>query len=435
MKKLILLIIISIPLLFLKVNDNTFNKKVNFYKPNNKEYVKNQLIIKIKNDNNVKKRINPIAMAFSLEKSFNNRINSVRFDKNTGYLIADTRDEINILKLKKELINQNNIESISLNYYAHITTTYTNDKYFNYQYYLHNTGQIYYPDDELKGKQGADVKVIEAWDWSKGDDVIVAVVDSGVFSTHEDLEAKVLQGYNFVALNYNTEDDNGHGTFVSSIIAANTDNLKGISGIGWNTKILPVKVTDKDGNASYLTVAAGIRFAADNGARIINLSLGGENKSFILEDACEYAFNKGCVIVSSSGNTGTAVLYPAAYDDYCIAVGATNANDEVVNWSNHGNEIDVVAPGEYIFGAYFDPESPNKTTLYAWGSGTSFSAPIVSGEIALLISLKPFLNNNDIMNLIKYTADDINSDRFPGIDEYAGYGRVNLKKLIAPYEF
>ena len=434
MRKIVFLIILALITSFSSFNDIVL-KKVSFYKSNDIKNVKNELIIKLKKNESDLKRINPEFKAMNLEKTFINKVFSVEYDKNTGYLIAKTREDVNLEELKQELIRRNDIEDVSLNYYAHITSVYPNDKYFQYQYYLNNTGQVYYPDKNLKGKNGADVKVLDAWDWSKGDDVIVAVVDSGVFSSHEDIEGKVLQGYNFVSLNYNTEDDNGHGTFVSSIIAANTENLKGISGIGWNTKILPVKVTDKDGNASYLTVAAGIRFAADNGAKVINLSLGGEYKSFILEDACEYAFNKGCVLVCSSGNTGTAVFYPAAYDDYCIAVGASNANDEVVQWSNHGKELDVVAPGDYIFGAYFDTQNPDKKTLYAWGSGTSFSAPIVSGEIALLLSIKPFLTNIDVVNLIKYTADDINGDRFPGIDEYAGYGRVNFEKLLAPYEF
>jgi thermitase len=197
---------------------------------------------------------------------------------------------------------------------------------------------------------------------------------------------------------------------------------------------MPIKVTDGDGYGSYLAISYGMRYAVDNGARVINLSLGGRNSSFILEDACAYCYDNGAVMAASAGNTNTAVGYPAAYDEYCLAVAATDANDERTNWSNYGPQIDVAAPGYFVWGAYYSPDEPDNLNSYTWNSGTSFATPHVSGAAALVMSHKPHLTNTQIMALIKYTADDVNASQHPGIDDYLGYGRINIKTLLGPYE-
>jgi subtilisin family serine protease len=207
-----------------------------------------------------------------------------------------------------------------------------------------------------------------------------------------------------------------------------------MAGVAWNSLIMPVKVMDSDGNGSYLQIAAGIRYAADKGARIINLSVGGKNSSFILEDACKYAYDKDCVIIAASGNISSAVFYPAAYDNYCIAVGATDYNDEYAGFSNFGPSIDVAAPGVAVFGAVYNPKEPDNLKTYGWDSGTSYSAPFVSGAAAILLSYKPTLAVETIRALIMITADDVNKDSYPGVDKFIGYGRINLKRLLSPYE-
>jgi subtilisin family serine protease len=127
---------------------------------------------------------------------------------------------------------------------------------------------------------------------------------------------------------------------VASIAAAETNNSIGMAGVCWQSMIMPIKCFDSLGDGSYLAIAGGIRFAADRGARIINMSFGGESDSFILEDACQYAFSKGCVLIAATGNDGGPVRYPAQYDDYCLAVGASNASDQLADFSNFGSQVD-----------------------------------------------------------------------------------------------
>ena len=193
--------------------------------------------------------------------------------------------------------------------------------------------------------------------------MIIAVVDTGVALNHEDLVNKVVSGYDFVHDQIDAADDNGHGTLVASIAAADSNNSVGGTGVSWMSKIMPVKSFDSSGSGSYLTIAAGIRFAADHGARIINLSFGGASDSFILRDACHYAFERDCVLVAATGNDSGDVLFPASYDEYCIAVGASDARDLIASWSNYGPQVDVVAPGVYIFGALFSPDEPDNFQL------------------------------------------------------------------------
>lgn len=352
-----------------------------------------------------------------------------------GCHIVETREGCDIKVLREKLQKDPMVQEASLNYIASITVEPPDDEYFMYQYALFNYGQVYHPGLEMAGTTGSDIKALDGWEWTTGgEEIIIAVVDSGVASDHEDLVNKVTAGYNFIDDNDNPYDDHGHGTFVASIAAANTNNGVGMAGVSWHAKIMPVKVMSSDGFGSYLVIAAGIRFAADQGAQIINLSIGGVNPSFILEDACQYAFDSGSLVVASTGNTGSNVLYPAAYDDYCLAVAATDHDDNWATWSNNGPQVDVAAPGWFVFGAFFSPAEPGKLDNYGWGSGTSFSAPYVAGAAALVMHYKPFLTHSQVMDLIRYTADDVNRTEHPGVDDYLGYGRINLGTLLGPHQ-
>jgi len=411
-------------------------------------YVPNRAVIKISSDTvmhmgivetpgsrigpgkNIKDH--PLVMVMAKYKS---QIKHMQAHRIQDYYIAETIEGCDIENLCDQLRREPFILDASPDYYAVITSTFPNDIYFQYQYALYNTGQVYLPETGLTGIAGSDIKATDGWDWARGSDsVIIAVIDSGVAADHEDLHSKIVPGYDFVNDDSDPYDDHGHGTFAASIAAAETNNGIGIAGVSWHSRIMPIKVMDHQGYGSYLAIGTGMRYAVDNGARVLNLSIGGRSPSFILEDACAYCYNNGAVIAAATGNSGSAVLYPAAYDDYCLAVAATDANDERPTWSNYGPQVDVAAPGNFVWGAVYSPHDPDNLNSYHWNSGTSYATPYVAGAAALVMAYKPYLTNNQIMALIKYTADDVNASTHPGVDDFIGYGRINLKTLLGPYE-
>lgn len=325
------------------------------------------------------------------------------------------------------------VEYAEPNPIARITVT-PNDTYFSYQYALYNSGQRIGVPGSPSGKARADIKATAAWEETKGtEDVTIAVLDTGLDLNHPDLKNKLASsGRDFVNDDFDATDDHGHGTHVAGIAAAETNNNEGVAGVAWDCKILPVKVLDEDGSGYYDWIIQGILWAVDNGAAVINLSLGGDAHAQSMRDAVKYAYDKGVVVVASAGNDAGAVLYPAAYDSFVLAVAATDYNDERPDWSNFGAEVDVAAPGERIVGCvptwYFGPN----TFPYGFGSGTSQAAPHVSGLAALLKSLKPWLRAGEVMDVIRFSADDVNASEYSGKDEYIGYGRINAEKALVP---
>jgi thermitase len=346
------------------------------------------------------------------------------------------------------------VEYAEPNYITYIAES-PHDTYFYLQYALYNPGSG--PPGSPQ-EERADIKATSAWEETKGDeDVVIAILDTGVDLAHPDLVDSenpdlnkiYSSGYDFVNIDSDATDDHSHGTHVAGIAAALTDNDEGIAGVAWNCKILPVKILDNMGNGSYSDMVDGIIWAADNGADVINLSLGGDFSSTSLENALQYAYDMDVVIVAAAGNEGGAVLYPAAYDDYCLAVAATNDSDERVTFensspdpleqweSNFGSEIDVAAPGYEIISlvpTWFPATQPDwdPSIFYAFNAGTSMASPHVAGLAALIKSVKPHLTASQIMNVIRYTADDVNSVSNPGRDDYIGYGRINMDKALVP---
>ncbi len=399
-------------------------------------YVPGELVLKVRrhvrsNDGAPAKH----DLSGDLMLKYRSRIRGMEFHPATGYYIARVNEGQDLQQMKRILEADLSVEAVSLNYMASLAETIPNDPFFEGQWGLRNTGQVYRPVPMSQGTPDADIKVTDAWDWSVGDSsAIIAVIDTGIAFDHEDLKNKIIPGYDFVNDRVEARDDHGHGTLVSSIAAAETGNELGIAGVAPNAMIMPVKAVDKWGGASYVTLATAMRFAADHGATVINMSLGGRSPSFILEDAAKYAYEKGCVLVCAAGNHASPVIYPAAYDDYCLAVTATDADDEIPSWCCYGSEVDVAAPGVDIMGAYYSRyDAPNTNDKYTYGTGTSFATPIVAGAVALLQSYKPFVTNSQAMDLIRVTADDVNAAKFPGVDAQAGYGRLNMKTLISPY--
>lgn len=255
----------------------------------------------------------------------------------------------------------------------------------------------------------------QAWDKASGHaSVIIAVVDTGVDGSHPDLSAKLLAGQDFVQPGQPPEDQNGHGTHVAGIAAAATGNGIGIAGIAPDAAVLPVRVLDRNGSGAIATIAAGIRYAADQGAKVINLSLGGAGRSAVLRDAIRYAASKGAVIVAAAGNDGSPdKLYPAAYDEV-ISVGSVGAEDVHSAFSNYGTWVDVAAPGEKIVSTYMYGR-------YTYLSGTSMAAPHVSGVAALLAGQG--LDASAIRKRLLASADPV-----VGTGVYWAHGRVNADR-------
>lgn len=280
------------------------------------------------------------------------------------------------------------------------------------------------PDDPAFLQQWGlrNIQAPEAWTITTGGPIIVAVLDSGVDAEHPDLAGKVLPGYNALNGSSNSRDDNGHGTAVAGLIAANTNNGIGIAGLCWECRILPVKVVRANGVGDDASLAAGIHWAADNGARVINMSLGGEEDSRVLREAIDYAAARGIVMVAASGNerqSGNPVTYPAAYPNV-IAVGATGNTDVITGFSNTGDYLDLAAPGVGLW-----------TTLpggsYGPPNGTSFSSSYVAGAAAMVLTQRPDLGWADVGCVLKASADDKGP---PGKDPEYGWGRLNVFRAV-----
>jgi subtilisin family serine protease len=293
----------------------------------------------------------------------------------------------------------------------------------------------------------------EAWDIGTGaGDVVVAVLDSGIDPSHPDLQGRVVPGRNVRERNGNTQDEIGHGTHVGGVIGALGNNGVGVAGLSWAVRLMPIKITDRFGDASIVAAADGIRWATEYGAKIINLSLGGLDDSQTVRRAVADARARGVLLVAAAGNCGemasyrdegcdtlNAPFFPAALPDV-IAVGALGANDEVAPYSNTGEYVRLTAPGgvggsgrnnplDYILSTWPPAlESAIGQPGYSYEVGTSMAAPHVSGTAALLWSTNPSLTRDQIEAILFESADDLGP---PGRDDRYGYGRVNVQRAIA----
>ncbi|MFC3883565.1 S8 family peptidase [Bacillus songklensis] len=255
------------------------------------------------------------------------------------------------------------------------------------------------------------------WELTQGaKNVKIAVVDTGVDLEHPDLARRLLKGYNVLANNDRPDDDNGHGTHVAGIIASETNNGQGVAGITWYNPIMPVKAMNEKGYGSSFDIAKGIRWAVDNGADVINLSLGNYQPSSILKEAIDYAYSKNVIVVAASGNDNSnQPSFPAAFPQV-LSVGAVGWDGRRAPFSNYGTYMDVAAPGVSIASTYPGGQ-------YAALSGTSMAAPHVTALAGLIRSLNPGLPNTEVMNIIIRTTRDAGQ---PGPDVYYGSGVVDI---------
>lgn len=282
--------------------------------------------------------------------------------------------------------------------------------------------QAYYqPNDPRYSEQWylPSISAPAAWDVTVGSsDVTIAVIDTGVDYTHPDLASKCVAGYNFVGHNSNPMDDHGHGTHVAGIAAAIGNNGTGVVGVDWSARIMPIKVLNSQGSGYDSDVASGIRYAADHGAKVINMSLGSSEYSYTLEEAVNYAFNKGVTIVAAAGNDGGAVGYPAACP-HVIAVGALDSSDRLASFSNRGSDLDLTAPGVNILSTV--PGGYQKM------SGTSMASPVVTGCASLVLASYPDYGPSQVESALEAGATDLGS---AGFDTTFGYGKVNPSTAV-----
>ena len=232
----------------------------------------------------------------------------------------------------------------------------------------------------------------QAWEYACGEGVTVAVVDTGI-ACYDDggfmkgtdlLGTKCVAGYNFVAKNEIAADDQGHGTHVAGTIAQTTNNGVGVAGLAHCAKLMPVKVLSARGWGTMADVAEGIRWAADHGAQVINLSLGSSSKSEVVHQAVLHAYKKGVVVVAAAGNSGKSVGYPAAYDGV-IAVSATDKNDAIAWFSSRGPEVAIGAPGVGVTQQTICESGKNKCEQWGVFNGTSMASPHVAAAAAILV--------------------------------------------------
>lgn len=268
------------------------------------------------------------------------------------------------------------------------------------------------------------IEAFDGWAISQGSpNVVVAVIDTGVQLDHPDLQAKLVAGYDFVENDTTPDDEQGHGTHVAGTVAAVTNNGIGVAGTCPLCKLMPVRVLDAAGYGSDLDVANGIVYAADHGAQVINMSLGGDAPATVLENAVDYAWNKGVLVACAAGNSGyndddNPLQYPSYYGN-CLAVGATDSWDERAYYSTYGQWVDIAAPGDYIFSTMLGSD-------YELLSGTSMATPHVAGVAGLLASQG--LSQAQIRDRLQRTADPI-----AGTGEYWSNGRLNLLRAVRGY--
>jgi len=324
------------------------------------------------------------------------------------------------------------------------------------------------------------IKVHQAWEKTTGSpQITVAIIDTGINALHEDLnDGRVGRGFVTYCQNLSpakdncltrvtgeivagvNSDDNGHGTIIAGLVGAIPNNGKGIAGVNWNVKLMPIKALDSKGEGLVSDVSQAIKWAADNGARVINLSIGwqGLPGMQVLQESISYAFNKGVLVVAAAGNDGAtsggnlnvSPISPVCTDggqNMVIGVAALDINDRKAVFSSFGsNCIDISAPGTAnyvskensrgIISTYYDPAKPTRNNLYIYASGSSVAAPLVAGVAALTMATFPDWDLKAVRERIIASADNIDALNMTNCDSgscgrHLGSGRINAYKAVS----
>ncbi len=447
----------------------------------NSRYSNDHFIIKLKKTESIlaasiplqtvyESRINEICSSFNLTQKklkrlfpADKRIHLPLYEKYEleTYFVLYIEERKNIAELCSEINSNKLVDFSEPDYIGEAAgikrfSTVPNDVFFSKQWGLKNNGTERTTGGKL-GKTGADMNVVKAWEIETGSsDIIVGILDSGAKIDHPDLSDRIwvnkeeikngrdddgngfvddINGYNFAYDNPNVRDDGGHGTNISGTVGATTNNSLGYAGIDQNCRLMICKNLDDDNLGEYSWWAASLYYASNNGARVINMSEGGYDYSKTLENAVNYAYEAGCLIVASMMNKNNGdSYYPASFKNV-MAIGATDTDDSrcrEFTWgggSNWGKHIAVVAPGNKIYG--LDYKDNFNYDVY-W-SGTSQATAYVSGIASVLLGQDPSRSNIELREIITSTAVDLVGDPREdksGWDQYYGYGRVDLYEAL-----
>jgi len=340
------------------------------------------------------------------------------------------------------------IEPNGMVYAAALSTTYTPNGAFNDTYYIDGFTEWWI--NRSRGDAAKDAGIF----FGGSSDVVVAVLDTGADSDHPELSTRLVAGWNFVAGNSNTDDDNvwigtrliqGHGTHAAGMIAAIADNSMGIAGTAWDAriKIMPVKVLDQETNGTFANIADGIVWATNNGADIISMSFTTSTDSSLISTAVSYADTNGVLMVAAAGNENlnlsTSPRYPACYASV-LSVGATDSLDFVTYYSNYSDPYNAdylacVAPGGALeqYHILFPEDNGVTSTARTGGwsavDGTSFAAPQVAALAALIKLEWPVMTVSEIKTRILNNCDSVDA----GDSRYIGSGRINLARALVDY--
>lgn len=463
--------VISIQMLFVKVTNSEENERLH--------YKTEKIIVKTKKELKVSEATGKISLHTGiapLDKNIEtytvNKIEPVfRLNNGDAHLFEklgmariyvfyfDTYNSKTVENAVKDFSNDNNVEYSEPAFIGEAAgkrefnlSFIPNDEMFSKQWYLNNEGQIA-PTGRGNAKIGADINMVNAWDIEKGNEkIIVAILDSGIKDDHPDLHSRIwvnteeipdngidddgngyiddYKGWDFAYEDNTPTDGFGHGTNIASVIGCSTNNLIGFAGINQKCRLMNCKNLSSNNNGEYIWWAQSIKYAVDNGARIINMSEGGSDYSKTLKTAVDYAIDKDVLLCAAMMNKGDDQdYYPASFKGV-FAIGATDTDDNRClrfTWgggSCWGKHISVVAPGNKIYGLDYE----NIYGYESMWSGTSQSTAIVSGIASLLLSQKGSRTSDDLKNIITSTAKDQVGDPRedkPGWDKYYGYGRVD----------
>jgi len=362
----------------------------------------------------VDRELKAIASKYGIEPKFNSA-----FSKGDNlYIVKGDAQVLEQFKQSEEL--RNLTEYVEANYVysmEFLDSTTPNDPRYNEQW-------------NLKA-----IEVEKAWQKTKGKGIVVAVIDTGVSRVEDLKNTNFVKGYDFVNDREDASDDNGHGTHVAGTIAQSTNNNFGVAGVAYEASIMPLKVLSGSGGGTISDIAEAIIFAADNGANVINMSLGGGGESKLMQEAIDYAYKKGVVIVAAAGNSNrNAAFYPARYPKV-IAVSATSATGEKAPYSNYGAGVDVAAPGGAIARGKdgdsaggilqntIDPST--KQSVFRAFQGTSMASPHVAGVVAL-IEASGVKDPEKVFQILKQSSRKVSDDTL----NYYGAGHLNAAAAV-----
>jgi thermitase len=431
----------------------------------NQNVVENQIIVKFKTISlKSKTTINNFLNNSELSK-LHSKINVLKYQtintkQSNKIIIIKYDSDIGLEEIISFYENTGLFEYVEPNYTGKgsgVLNTIPNDSEYSNQWGLKNDGTF----SNAPSVSGADIEMELAWDIETGDpNMIVAIIDTGLRLAHPEFSGRLwnnvnevadgtdtdnngfiddlVAGWDFINSDNDPTDDHGHGTNVAGIALASGNNTIGYAGVNWNAKVMICKALNENNSGSYAAMAEAIYYAVDNGAKVINMSIGGSGNSTTLSDAIDYCYDNGVVLVACMMNFNNSVTYyPAGYNK-TIAVGATNPDDTRSNpffWSttsgsNFGSHIDLVAPGNYMYGL-----SDTSDTYYGsyWG-GTSQASPLVAGVVSLLLSQNPALTFEEIRTILRESSEDQvgdPSEDINGFDTYYGYGRLNAKNALS----